>query len=93
MRGKRRLRLHDALRGERHGLRRERVYTCPEARAQGYATACVTGMCAELLREGFSRPCFTYDRNDPVKRGDLYRKVGARPYGEWRYYETTTDGR
>jgi RNA polymerase sigma-70 factor (ECF subfamily) len=66
------------------------VYTRPEARGRDYASACLAGMCAELLSEG-KRPCFTYDRNDPVKRGDLYRKIGARPYGEWRYFETTTE--
>jgi RNA polymerase sigma factor (sigma-70 family) len=61
------------------------VYTRPEARGQGWATACVAGICAELLSEG-KRPCFCYDT---TKRGDLYRKVGARPYATWRYVETT----
>ena len=58
-------------------------YTRPEVRGEGWTTACVAGLCEELLSEG-KRPCVSYLENTPDET--FYRKLGFEPYAPWSFY-------
>ncbi len=62
------------------------VYTPPDLRGRGYASACVAAFSAELLRGG-RRYCYLYaDLANPVSNG-VYRRIGYRPVADvedWR---------
>lgn len=55
------------------------VATASEYRGRGYATACVAGLCKELLREG-KTVCLFYD-NPAAAR--IYKRLGFRDIGRW----------
>ncbi len=55
------------------------VATAHEYRGWGYATACVAGLCKELLREG-KTVCLFYD-NPAADR--IYKRLGFRDIGRW----------
>ena len=58
------------------------VYTPPELRRSGYATACVAAFCERLLaRPGTRTCCLNADRANPTSNG-VYRAVGFRPVEE-----------
>ena len=66
------------------------VYTPPESRRRGYASACVAALSTELLRAG-RRYCYLYaDLANPVSNS-IYRRVGYRAVADvedWRPTET-----
>ena len=55
------------------------VCTLKEYRNRGYATACITALCNELLEEGESL-CLFYDNADA---GGIYQRIGFREIGMW----------
>lgn len=56
------------------------VFTMPVLRNQGYATACMTALCRELLGEGIE-PCLFYDN---PRAGSIYRRLGFQDISMWR---------
>ncbi|MDH7487956.1 MAG: GNAT family N-acetyltransferase [Anaerolineae bacterium] len=56
------------------------VYTLPSRHNRGHATACMSALCHELLREGI-QPCLFYDN---PQAGSIYRRLGFREIGTWR---------
>ena len=56
------------------------VFTPPHLRNRGYATACMVGLCRELLNEGIE-PCLFYDN---PRAGSIYRRLGFHDIGMWR---------
>jgi predicted GNAT family acetyltransferase len=64
-----------------HGLAVGYVYTPPEYRHRGYATACVARVCREILNDGY-RFCTLYaDLANPTSNS-IYQKIGFRPVGD-----------
>ena len=64
--------------GTPNGVRISLVYTPPELRGRGYATACVSRLSAELLARGF-KLCFLYtDLSNPTSNS-IYQRIGYRP--------------
>jgi ribosomal protein S18 acetylase RimI-like enzyme len=60
------------------------VYTPPECRGLGYATACVAALSARLI--GTGRSCLLFaDRSNPVSTG-IYRKLGYRQVAAFAEY-------
>jgi uncharacterized protein len=61
-----------------HGIRIAPVYTPPEFRSLGYASACVAAVSQRLLREG-RKFCFLYtDLANPTSNR-IYQAIGYRP--------------
>jgi hypothetical protein len=61
------------------------VYTPPEVRARGYASACVAAL-TKLLLEGGRRFCFLYtDLSNPTSNS-IYQRVGYRPISDVDQY-------
>jgi predicted GNAT family acetyltransferase len=56
------------------------VYTPPDFRYQGYASACMFAICQDLVADG-KEACLFYD--DPVAEG-IYRRLGFEKMGYWR---------
>jgi predicted GNAT family acetyltransferase len=56
------------------------VYTPPDSRQQGYASACMFAICQDLAADG-KEACLFYD--DPVAEG-IYRRLGFKEIGSWR---------
>jgi predicted GNAT family acetyltransferase len=56
------------------------VFTPEPLRNQGYASAAMTHLCAELLAEG-KQPCLFYD--NPAA-GSIYRRLGFEDIGPWK---------
>jgi uncharacterized protein len=61
-----------------HGIRIGPVYTPPEHRGRGYATACVAAVSRLLLERGY-RSCFLYaDLANPASNR-IYQRIGYEP--------------
>jgi predicted GNAT family acetyltransferase len=61
-----------------HGIRIGGVYTPPELRRRGYASACVAALNQRLLEEG-RKFCFLYtDLANPISN-NIYQAIGYRP--------------
>ncbi len=61
------------------------VYTPPEYRQQGYATACVATLSQRLLEQGYSS-CFLYtDQSNPTSN-HIYQKIGYQYQCDWLEY-------
>jgi len=69
-------------RGARIGL----VYTPPELRGRGYATACVAHLSQRLLNSGREFCALSTDLANPVSN-HIYQKVGYRPVIDFDQYE------
>jgi uncharacterized protein len=54
------------------------VYTPPELRGRGYASACVASLTQRLLDEGFVRCCLYTDLDNPTSN-KIYQAIGYRP--------------
>ncbi|HEY96946.1 MAG TPA: GNAT family N-acetyltransferase, partial [Dehalococcoidia bacterium] len=54
------------------------VYTPPEHRRKGYATACVAGVCREILKSGYDFCTLYTDLSNPTSNS-IYMKIGFRP--------------
>lgn len=66
------------------------VYTPPEHRGHGYATALVAALCRHLIEDG-RLPLYLFaDTNNPTANG-VYRRVGFHPAGE-HVHLTRADG-
>jgi GNAT superfamily N-acetyltransferase len=67
------------------GIRIGPVYTPPEYRGRGYATALVTDLSAHLLANGYER-CFLYtDLSNPTANR-IYATIGYRPVAKSKMY-------
>lgn len=65
-----------------HGIAINYVYTPPEKRSRGYATACVASLCDELLGRGY-RFCVLYaDLANPISNR-IYRRIGFTEVGDF----------
>jgi predicted GNAT family acetyltransferase len=54
------------------------VYTPPEFRRRGYATACVAGVCREILKRGYDFCTLYTDLSNPTSNS-IYMKIGFKP--------------
>lgn len=62
------------------------VYTPPEYRRKGYATACVVALTQKLLEQGCDR-CFLFtDLANPTSNR-IYQAIGYHPVCNWQDYE------
>lgn len=61
-----------------HGMAVGLVYTPPEHRRHGYATACVAGVCRDILRSGYDFCTLYTDLSNPTSNS-IYMKIGFRP--------------
>jgi hypothetical protein len=69
-----------------HGIRIGPVYTPPEQRQHGYASACVAGMCQLLLDAG-RQFCFLFtDRRNPTSN-HIYQMIGYQLICDFTEYE------
>ena len=61
------------------------VYTPPEHRKKGYASACVAGLSQTLLDKGY-KFCFLFtDLSNPTSN-KIYQKIGYKPVADWNNY-------
>ena len=68
-----------------HGIRINFVYTPPEHRARGYASACVADLSQLLLDEGRRFCALFTDLANPVSNR-LYARLGSRPICDFHEY-------
>jgi uncharacterized protein len=61
------------------------VYTPPEYRRQGYATACVAALSQKLLDEGCDRCFLLTDLANPTSN-HIYQEIGYLPICDWYEY-------
>ncbi len=61
------------------------VYTPPEHRRKGYATACVAALRQQLLYEGSERCFLLTDLENPTSN-HIYREIGYVPVCDWHEY-------
>lgn len=62
------------------------VYTPPEFRRRGYATACVASLSRQILNEGYSFCTLYTDLANPTSN-HIYRKIGYQPVEDSVVYE------
>ncbi|WP_392532014.1 GNAT family N-acetyltransferase [Nostoc sp. C117] len=68
-----------------NGARISIVYTPPEYRRQGYASACVAALSQTLLNRG-NRYCFLFtDLANPTSN-HIYQEIGYQSVGDWHSY-------
>jgi predicted GNAT family acetyltransferase len=65
----------------RHGIRVSFVYTPPELRGRGYASACVAAVSGRALASGKSFCTLYTDLANPTSNS-IYQRVGYRRIGE-----------
>jgi len=68
-----------------HGARVSLVYTPPEYRRRGYASACVAGLSQLLLDQGYAFCALYTDLANPTSN-KIYRAIGYRPLGDATVY-------
>jgi hypothetical protein len=61
-----------------HGMSVTFVYTPPELRRNGYATACVAGVCREILESGYHFCTLYTDLSNPTSNS-IYMQIGFKP--------------
>ncbi len=61
-----------------HGMSITFVYTPPELRRNGYATACVAGVCREILDSSYDFCTLYTDLSNPTSNS-IYMKIGFKP--------------
>ena len=72
------------------GIAINAVYTPPECRGRGYATACVAALSARLLDEG-RQFCVLYtDLANPTSNA-IYTRIGYQPVRDFALYSLTAD--
>ncbi len=69
-----------------HGVRIGFVYTPPQFRRRGYASACVATASRRALDSGVDFCCLYTDLNNPTSN-DIYQKIGYRPVCDVMDYE------
>lgn len=70
------------------GIRITLVYTPPEQRRQGYATACVADLTQRLFDQGHAYCCLFTDLANPTSNG-IYQTIGYRPVLDMTDYYLT----
>lgn len=69
-----------------HGIRISAVYTPPEHRSHGYASACVAELTRQLLQRG-REFCFLFtDLSNPTSN-KIYREIGYEPVSDHVYWK------
>jgi ribosomal protein S18 acetylase RimI-like enzyme len=68
-----------------HGVRVSFVYTPPELRGSGYATACVSATSRLLLETGNDFVCLYTDLSNPTSNA-IYRRIGYEPVCDTAVY-------
>ena len=61
-----------------HGMSITLVYTPPELRRNGYATACVAGVCRDILESGYDFCTLYTDISNPTSNS-IYMRIGFKP--------------
>ena len=61
-----------------HGMSITLVYTPPELRRNGYATACVANVCRDILKSGYDFCTLYTDLGNPTSNS-IYIKIGFKP--------------
>jgi len=69
----------------RNGCSVSGVYTPPEKRGRGYASACVAALSQHLLDEGFSFTSLFTDLANPTSNR-IYMKIGYQPLADFEKY-------
>ncbi len=69
----------------RHGIAVNAVYTPPEQRGRGYATAAVATLSQQLLDEGYAFCCLFTDLSNPTSNR-IYQRIGYRPVCDFNEY-------
>jgi uncharacterized protein len=69
-----------------HGVRIGFVYTPPQFRRRGYASACVASASQRALDNGAEFCCLYTDLSNPTSN-DIYQRIGYRPIGDVVDYE------
>lgn len=69
----------------RHGISVSMVYTPPELRGKGYATACVGELSRLLLESGWAYCSLFTDLANPISN-HVYEKIGYRPVCDYDKY-------
>lgn len=75
-----------SARPTRHAVAVNAVYTPPEWRRRGYATACVAEVSRVLLRRGFEFCVLYTDLANPTSNA-IYRRIGYRPVRDFLMYD------
>lgn len=68
------------------GIRIGPVYTPPERRGRGYASACTAALSQHLLDSGH-RHCFLFTNLDNPTSNHIYQTIGYRPVGDVHVYQ------
>ena len=68
-----------------HGIAVNAVYTPPEQRGRGYATAAVATLSQQLLYEGYDFCCLFTDLSNPTSNR-IYQRIGYRPVCDFNEY-------
>jgi hypothetical protein len=79
------------VRPTRNGMAISLVYTPPDLRQRGYATACVASLSQMLLDEGWQFCTLFTDLANPTSNS-IYRKIGYKPVGDFHDYLFITAG-
>jgi len=61
------------------------VYTPPQFRKQGFATACVAALSQHLLDQGYAT-CTLFTDLDNSTSNRIYRAIGYQPICDWHHY-------
>lgn len=61
-----------------HGVSITLVYTPPELRQKGYATACAASVCRDILKSGYDFCTLYTDLSNPTSNS-IYLKIGFKP--------------
>lgn len=61
------------------------VYTPPEYRKRGYASACVAALSQTLLNKGY-KFCFLFTDLSNQTSNKIYQQIGYKPVADWNHY-------
>jgi uncharacterized protein len=82
-----------SVRSTRHGVSVNAVYTPPQQRRKGYASACVAALSQRLLDSGYRFCCLFTDLANPTSN-HVYMDIGYRPvcdFEELRFEEASSE--
>ena len=68
-----------------HGVVVNAVYTPPEMRGRGYASACVGHLSQHLLDSGYQFCCLFTDLSNPTSN-NIYQRLGYHPVCDYDEY-------
>lgn len=70
----------------RHGISISLVYTPPELRGRGYASACVGALSLQLLESGWEY-CALFVDSSNAAANRVYQRIGYEPVGDYDAYD------